>query len=938
MFTLKKFYAKGKNHTDYLTEHCNSQDYYNEKEQIKGEWYGELAESFILRGKEISSDSSEFKKLVEGINPVTNDKLTQNKTRVKGYDYQCSCDKSISIMAVICGDSRLVKAHEEALREALREFEKHVGVRDRAGDKVKTKDYYLTGNMIAGIFTHKSSRDLDPQLHSHVFIPSVTYDSRTGRFLAIENADIQKNIGYLGRVYQNSLHVKVKELGYKTRLEYTKRGEIKGFQIEDVPDEIIKLYSKRSVAISYEAERFKNQNGRLPTLEERNIIAKDSRRNKLYKISDNELLARQKSQMSEEEFGKLEALKKRSKNVKGIKEDREILCVKHKTLLDQQIEHLTERKSAFTVQELKREILKAGSGVVDIKILNDVIKSSDKLVRLDDGVFTSREVVKEEQGIIKSINEGINKCISLNGAYKAFNSQKERQDEFLGKKDFTEQREAVEKILSSKDKYIVFRGVAGSGKSNTLTEIEKGLTEIGKKGLYFSPTSTATENLLKEGFRNSKNLASLLVMEEKGLLEKQRGNIRDSIIFIDEAGQVSSKDGNRLLKIAEKYDCRIVFTGDSKQHSSVGRGDFLRLIEENTNTTKVKITKIFRQKDNPELLKVAEMLSEGKAKEAMGRLNELGLVHESKSYIKATAINYVRDIEGGKNLQKSICSAPTRVEVAQLSVQIRKELKNTGYLKGEDTEVKNFKSFDYTETQKKNIKSYREGEMLAFNLTSARRHKQNETLSIAEVKENYCILSDGSKFFPQKSGHLIDLGKENRINLAVNDIIRVGANDRVLDVKNGHLLKIEKIEQTQNGTEITAKRLNERFEENGGIQFNVAKFKRFDQGYVLTSYKRQGQTYDIHHVASKRMDAKTAYVLGTREKHELHFYTSNREKLKKSTELSGNRELATDRIKLNEQQKTQVKQIDERKLELIQKIQRQLNRQRQQTKGKSRGL
>jgi conjugative relaxase-like TrwC/TraI family protein len=913
MFILKKFYSHGKNHANYLTENCNSQDYYDEKERIKGQWHGELSEVFKLKNKEITVDSQEFKKLVEGINPVTDGKLTQNKTLVKGYDYQCSCDKSISIMAIIGGDKRLITAHEEALREALSELEKHVGVRDRAGEKVNTKDYHTTGNMVAGIFTHESSRDLDPQLHSHVFIPSVTYDKKTGRFLAIENADIQKNIGYLGRIYQNSLHKKVKELGYETRLEYNKKGQVKGFQIKEVPEEIIKLYSKRSIAIEYEAERFKKLTGRPPTLEERNIIAKDSRKAKLYEISAKELSARQKSQLSDKELSALDLIRERAENhqhitlgLSGFNKRR----IEHEQFLNQQIEHITERKSIFSVQELKREILRAGSGAIDMELLNDVIRSSNKLILLDKDTYTSQEIIKEEKEIIEAIEKGIGKDSPVNEKYKAFSNLKDLQEESEGRKDFKEQREAVQKILSSKDKYMVFRGVAGAGKSSTLKEIERGLKQVNVKGLYFSPTSTATENLLKEGFENARNLATLFVMEEKGLLNRPDHNIRNSVIFIDEAGQISSKDGNKLIRIAERYDCKIIFTGDSKQHSSVGRGDFLRLIEENSYTTKAEVTKIFRQKENPELLKVAEMLSQGKAKEAMDRLDELGLVHESNSYIKITARNYVKDIEGGKNLQKAICSAPTRAEVAQLAIEIRKELKATGYLEGKDTEVKNYKSYDYTEVQKKNIRTYREGDLLVFNLNSARKHRQNETFRVVEVKENYCVLSDGSKFFPQKSGHLADLGKESRINLAANDIIRIGANDKVLGIRNGHFLKIAKIEQAESGFEITAKRLDNKFEEIGRIKFNTDRFKRYEQGYVLTSYKRQGQTYDIHHVASKTMDSKAAYVLGTRERYELHIYTSNRQKLKDSTERTGNRELATDRIKnLEEQEQTNIKSL-----------------------------
>jgi len=421
MFTMVKHYAQGKDHINYLTENCISQDYYNEKETVKGMWYGKLMEILELEGKDITADSIEFKKLVDGINPLTGGKLTAREElkKVKAYDYQCSPDKSISVMATVGGDSRLIKAHEEAVKEALGEFEKYIGVRDRKGNKVKSRDYYLTGNMTAGIFTHKSSRDLDPQLHSHVFILNVTYDKKNGEFKAIENVDIQKNIGYFGRIYQNSLHWKVKELGYETRLEYNKKGEVKGFQIKDVSPEINKLYSKRSAAIEVEVEKWMKAYGRLPTLEERNIIAKDTRKAKMYEISAKKLFERQKGQLTKKQYNNIILLKLKAEKTaeinKHIKLDKigiEKIYLSHEKILNEQIAHITERKSTFTVEELKRGVLRAGSGTIDLEMLNKAVINSSELIKLDKNIFTSKEIVREEKEIIntvKNINDVIEK-------------------------------------------------------------------------------------------------------------------------------------------------------------------------------------------------------------------------------------------------------------------------------------------------------------------------------------------------------------------------------------------------------------------------------------------------------------------------------------------------------------------------------------------------
>ena len=883
----------------YLSENLKSQDYFSEKEQTKGYYMGELAKVFELNGKEVGK---ELELLEQGINPVTGQRNLNERysdKRITGYDYQCSCDKSISIMVTVGEDKRLIDAHDEAIKEAVAELEKYIGVRDRTGDKANSRESYLTGNMIASVFTHKSSRDLDPQLHSHVYIPNFTYDAKIGKFKAIEGEAIQKNIGYLGRIYQNALHRKVKNLGYETCLEYNKKGEIKGFQIKSIPKEIIKLYSKRSTAITIEADKFEKQNGRLPTKAERDIITRETRKDKLYNISDKEILTRQKSQLTNRELKNIELAKSKALKTQKIrqairfnKEEIDRKFSNHGKIVTEQIRHLSERKSTFTIEDLKKECLRVGSGNIELPILDGVIKRHKDLISLDEGTLISTEIVKEESVIVECVNNGVGKENELNGDYRAFNDKESLKLEKEGF-EYKEQRLAVHKILQSKDKYIVFRGVAGAGKSTTLKQVKKGLEEAGKKSLFYTPSSSATENLINDGFHEAKNLARLITQYKKGQLDKLQNSIKGSVIIVDEAGQISTKDGKIIIEIAEKYNCKVIFTGDSKQHGSVVRGDNLRLIEQNTKTTKVEVTKIFRQND-PELLKVAEKLSKGMAKEAMQDLRGLGHVEEGGNYLKKTAEAYVKDIKGGKELDKARASAPTRAEVARFASYIRTELKKSGFLEGKDTEFKTFQSFDYTEVQKQNINSYRVGCLITFNQLSGSRHKQNETYKIIGREKSYCILSDGSKFFPEKSGRKVDIGTEVNINLTKNDVIRISSNDKKLGVKNGYYFKIDTIE---NG-EITAKKLDKDFKEiSQEIKFNAEQFKRYQQGYVGTSWKRQGGTYNNHFVAGKSMDSKTAYVLGTRGKEHYKVFTPNTEKLEKSTNNTGDRLLATDKVK-----------------------------------------
>ena len=76
--------------------------------------------------------------------------------------------------------------------------------------------------------------------------------------------------------------------------------------------------------------------------------------------------------------------------------------------------------------------------------------------------------------------------------------------------------------------------------------------------------------------------------------------VNDPIISSD-GTEVAFFD-NGVLKVAREQDCRVILTGDTRQHASVERGDALRVLEENGGISPIEITKIQRQRvhDRPE--------------------------------------------------------------------------------------------------------------------------------------------------------------------------------------------------------------------------------------------------------------------------------------------------------------------------------------------------
>ena len=110
MFTCARIKAtKGKG-ADFYRQHLSCNDYYSEHEVVKGVWRGTLADDFQLSGKDVTQ--SVFSAFQQNIDPVSGKKLTARNVEnaVRFYDFQCSAQKSVSIMSLF--DPRIEDAHQ----------------------------------------------------------------------------------------------------------------------------------------------------------------------------------------------------------------------------------------------------------------------------------------------------------------------------------------------------------------------------------------------------------------------------------------------------------------------------------------------------------------------------------------------------------------------------------------------------------------------------------------------------------------------------------------------------------------------------------------------------------------------------------------------------------------------------------------------------------
>lgn len=267
------------------------EDNYYASGSLDSRWMGEGAEKLGLKGEVASADmdavrqgrlpdGSDLSRMVDGV----------NKHR-SGYDLTFSAPKSVSVMALIGEDRRFIEAHNRAVAVVMQEVEQLVSARITQEGKTET---VLTGSMVAALYNHDTSRDLDPQVHTHALVFNATFADEKWRSLA---SDTRMKTGFsenlyatkiaLGNLYRSALREDIESMGFET----VAAGKHGLWELKDVP---VDIFSSRSQAIREAA-------GPDVSAKSRDVAALDTRQAKAW--ADPDLLkAEWRRRLTDEKF------------------------------------------------------------------------------------------------------------------------------------------------------------------------------------------------------------------------------------------------------------------------------------------------------------------------------------------------------------------------------------------------------------------------------------------------------------------------------------------------------------------------------------------------------------------------------------------------------------------------------------------------------------
>jgi ATP-dependent exoDNAse (exonuclease V) alpha subunit len=430
------------------------------------------------------------------------------------------------------------------------------------------------------------------------------------------------------------------------------------------------------------------------------------------------------------------------------------------------------------------------------------------------------------------------------------------------------QRQAVDEIFLSREKVVGLDGIAGAGKTTTLSVIREGAEAEGYRVEGFAPTSRAVQKLGEAGMETS--------TLQKHLVRGQQPDSGEKRLYVlDESSLASTRQVHEFVNRLHPND-RVLLVGDRRQHEAVEAGrPFAQLQDAGMKT--VKLEEIVRQKD-PGLKQVVEQLARGEVCEAIQNLDRQGRVHEIQGHderIAALAKEYA------KSPENTLVISPDNRSRMEINEHVHAELQRNGLVSNEEHRIRtlvprqNLTGADRTWAER-----YEVGDVLRYSRASKEtgigKGEYAQVKSIDAPKNRLTVqLQDGTeRTYDPRRQQGVSVFREEIRSFSEGDRIQFTAPANELKVANRELGTIESIEEDG--------RLRLKMDGGRALGVDPRLHPHLDHAYAMTSHSSQGQTADrvLIHVdtelgAKALLNTRMAYVSVSRGRYDAQIYTNN---------------------------------------------------------------
>ena len=736
-------------------------------------WYGKGAEELGLKGP---VDPEVFRQVLEGRVPDGSD--TRLGRRGKdgeilhrpGRDLTFSAPKSVSIAALVGGDGRIVEAHDRAVKATLDWVEKNAA-ETRMKDPVTGQMARVGGQkIVAATFRHDTSRNLDPQLHTHAVLANMVR-GEDDKWRSMANEKLYGSKMLLGALYRSELAASLSRLGY----DIEKTHADGRFEIAGVSRDIVEAFSTRRAEIEAAmAERGLGAPADNPRLAERaSLMTRATKRD----IDRGELRGVWQRQAADlgldaralvaETAGKSAGPVREAATLEpaagpvragemapsapgdiGVRQpgasgtgapsgprrpagdlepasQREIPpesppASPAAEAVAWAMAHLSEREAVFARADLFAAALAHAPGKVTMAEAEREVAALEKAGALhavdipgaEDSLATAKTVA-EERETVASMHAGQGRGSAPMRSWTV--------QGHLNKGPLTAgQKGAVKLILSAKNRVVGVQGYAGTGKTTMLDRARVLAEKKGWRMVGLAPSASAVQTLASEAGIESETLQRFLArnagvaegrLTRKGAKE-MRAAFAKTILVVDEGSLASTVQARDLLRIANEVRIpRVVLVGDAKQLDAVDAGKPFAQLQAAGMQTAV-MDEIMRQRD-PALKEAVEASLAGEIGKAFDKLGSNVAEVKPDNIAGAVAARWLALSPDAR--ENTGVMAPSHELRQAINGHIRERLAREGRIHGPAMQSQRLVSRGYTNAEKALAANYAVGDVVAFH-------------------------------------------------------------------------------------------------------------------------------------------------------------------------------------------------------------------------------
>ena len=883
-------------------------------------WEGKGAEALGLSGP---VDPDVFVDVLEGTVPDGSGQRLGRRQKDgtishrPGRDLTFSAPKSVSLVALLGTDGAVAAAHDAAVKRTLAWLEETTLQTRMKVPESGRLEHAGGQKMVAATFRHDTSRNLDPQLHTHAVLANMVQGG-DGKWRTMSNESLYRRQKLIGMVYRSELARELQGLGYAIEKTHADGR----FEIAGVLRAAIDAFSTRRAEIEAAmAARGLGDPGSNPHLAERAALMTRAHKRDV----DREVLRDSWREQAAARGFSAETVCEAAREGRGIEADtpapgeersqdrgvaggRDAETARRGDMprdhdpasqaVSWAMKHLSEREAVFARTDLLCAALASKPGAVSVEDAGRAIDAARQKGRLHAApgllggdAMTTDTALADERETIGLMLRGQNKGQVLMRPRKV-------QQHLHGGPLTGGQKEAVSAILSSKDRVVGVQGYAGTGKTAMLNRARALAEKSGYRMVGLAPSASAVQTLAAEARIESGTLQGFLArnagvaegrLTDKGMRD-MRASFSKTVLVVDEGSLASTVQARDLLRIANTLRVpRVVLVGDEKQLDAVDAGKPFAQLQRAGMQTAV-MDEIMRQRD-PALKQAVEASLAGDIRGAFEKLGSNVAEVKADNIAGAVAARWLRLSPGER--ENTGVMAPSHELRSAINSHIRERLAREGAIHGPAFQGERLVSRGYTRAEKGLAANYAPGDVVAFHRPYKRLgvDKGEERRVVGVDHRSRTVMLEGrGGTVPWKPNEIAgrtggcEVYRAEPVEFRSGDRVRWTRNDKELGLVNSRTAEV---------TSVEGDRVAFRLEEGRThvLGRRDAQLRHLDHAWASTVHAFQGRTVDNVIAAMEAEHAhlttqKSFYVEISRARDRAELVTDDAERLRERLETA----------------------------------------------------